>query len=51
LGELDDVKMPISLKRKMRGGRFPELKAGGIESRLAALVKADGIKPDPGTYS
>jgi len=48
--ELEDVKMPNSLKRTMRGGRFPALKAGGIESRLAALTKAGGRKPDPDTY-
>jgi hypothetical protein len=48
--ELDDVKMPNSLKRTMRGGRFPALKAGGIESRLAALTKAGGRKPDPDRY-
>ena len=38
------------MKRSIRGRRFPELKAGGIESRLAALVKANGNKPNPDTY-
>jgi hypothetical protein len=50
-GALDGVKMPKSLKRTMRGGRFPALKAGGIESRLAALVKHGAPKPDPDTYA
>ena len=50
-GALDGVKMPKSLKRTMRGGRFPALKAGGIESRLSALVKHGAPKPDPDTYA
>ena len=50
-GALDGVKMPKSLKRTMRGGRFPALKAGGIESWLAALAKLGAPKPDPDTYA
>jgi hypothetical protein len=50
-GALDGVKMPKSLKRTMRGGLFPALKAGGIESWLAALAKLGAPKPDPDTYA